>query len=323
MDKRPSKWFLIRNPLLFQGWDRTKSYFEGWYFKIVDPSIPVATAVIPGIAMDENGEGHAFIQVMDGIACTASYHRWDIGLFQADPDTLDIQIGENRFFTGGISVNLDGFKADLQFSNLTPLPTSIRRPGIMGWYSYVPFMQCYHGLGSMHHKLSGSLVQGNRKHDLSDGTGYLEKDWGSSFPKAWIWSQCNTFNDFEDLSFFVSIAHIPWITGAFIGFLAAISIGGRVVVFATYTGAQRSTRIEGNSVLITLRQGGKVFDLIIEQAESAELRSPIRGEMTGKVNESMQASVTLNYKEEGGEELRANGKFAGLEAVGPVEVLLT
>ena len=260
---------------------------------------------------------------MDGIACDASYHRLNIETFRAGQKTLNVQLGNNHFHEGGMTLDLVDLRADLHFTKFTPLPKSVMRPGIMGWYSYVPFMQCYHGLGSMHHKVSGQVHIGGGKYELKNGIGYLEKDWGSSFPKAWIWSQCNTFEDHDDLSFFVSVAHIPWVTGAFIGFLAAISIGEEVVVFATYTGARRTTRIEGNSVLINLQQGNTMLNLVIDQAEGAELRSPIRGEMTGKVNESMQARVQLQFIQNGQERIKASGQYAGLEAVGPVDVLLT
>jgi tocopherol cyclase len=34
---------------------------------------------------------------------------------------------------------------------------------------------------------------GGRRVDFSGGSGYIEKDWGRSFPRAWIWAQSNTF----------------------------------------------------------------------------------------------------------------------------------
>lgn len=42
-----------------------KSYFEGWYYKIIDVTEKFAFAVIPAISIDSNGEKHAFIQVLD------------------------------------------------------------------------------------------------------------------------------------------------------------------------------------------------------------------------------------------------------------------
>ena len=70
------------NPELFQGVGKKKQYFEGWYFKVVNAKRDKAFAFIPGIAYDKAGEGHAFIQVLDGIQKTASYHRFDAALFE-------------------------------------------------------------------------------------------------------------------------------------------------------------------------------------------------------------------------------------------------
>ena len=61
------------NPEIFQGPGQSSNYFEGWYFKVVNASQNRAFAFIPGIALDKNGQGHAFIQVLDGIQETACY----------------------------------------------------------------------------------------------------------------------------------------------------------------------------------------------------------------------------------------------------------
>ena len=59
------------NPEQFQGWGKKRQYFEGWYFKIVNADESKALAIIPGIAMDAQGNRQAFIQVLDGKKKTA------------------------------------------------------------------------------------------------------------------------------------------------------------------------------------------------------------------------------------------------------------
>jgi hypothetical protein len=71
----------------------------------------------------------------------------------------------------------------VDFTGLTRLPVSLFTPGIMGWYRFIPFMQCYHGLISMNHSLEGEITDGAERIVLSGGKGYIEKDWGSSFPR--------------------------------------------------------------------------------------------------------------------------------------------
>ncbi len=52
-----------------------------------------------------------------------------------------------------------------------------------------PAMECYHGVVSMYHLLSGHLEINGDKVDFSGGKGYIEKDWGRSMPSDWIWIQ--------------------------------------------------------------------------------------------------------------------------------------
>jgi hypothetical protein len=53
MFKRLNAFF---NPEQFQGWGKTSSYFEGWYFKLLNADASSAFAIIPGIAMDKKGK---------------------------------------------------------------------------------------------------------------------------------------------------------------------------------------------------------------------------------------------------------------------------
>ena len=50
----------------YHGWFKKKTFFEGWYYKIVDKTEKYAFAIIPGIAMDAQGNKQSFIQVLDG-----------------------------------------------------------------------------------------------------------------------------------------------------------------------------------------------------------------------------------------------------------------
>ena len=67
----------IWNPHVYHGWGKTKTYFEGWYYKIVSKNQNNAFAIIPGIAMDEHGNKQSFIQVLDGKNHEAVYYKFD------------------------------------------------------------------------------------------------------------------------------------------------------------------------------------------------------------------------------------------------------
>lgn len=317
----PSIFSKIRYPLRFQGWNKTKTYFEGWYYKVVDVEKNIAFALIPGISIIDKNDQHAFIQVMDGINCTSEYHKFDIQEFSASIDSHYIKIGSNVFSEEQMIVDLPTLRCNLTSTKWSKLPFKLSRPGIMGWYSYIPTMQCNHGLGSMLHYWDGEIAIKNQKQQLNKAVGYVEKDWGMSFPQSWIWSQCNTFDIKEEFSVFASVAHIPWKGTHFIGFLAAVYYKGEVDIFSTYTSAKRLTSMTENAVLLSFQKRNKSLKLNINKAPGADLISPLSGEMRGKVNESIQAKMHVEYNN-GIETVIANGTHAGLEVAGPVKELM-
>ncbi|MBI9095756.1 MAG: hypothetical protein JEY71_12845 [Sphaerochaeta sp.] len=74
---------------------------------------------------------------------------------------FSVTIGGNHFSIDRISVDLSfedlSLKAEVLNHNPTPFPVTLTSPGIMGWFSYVPFMECNHGVVSTHHGLQGTV----------------------------------------------------------------------------------------------------------------------------------------------------------------------
>ena len=317
-----SRWFNIQHPEVYQGQRKTKNYFEGWYYKSVHQSGDHAFALIPGISLESDKEKHAFIQLMDGTGGKSHYYEFPIEDFEADKEKLEVRIGENYFSKSKVKIDLPDMKGELAISNLTPLKNTTLNPGIMGWYSFTPMMQCYHGIVSMHHKLNGSIIHDGRTWDYNNAIGYIEKDWGFSFPKCWFWTQCNTFESEEKISVFASVAHIPWMGNYFIGYIAAIQIGDELHRFATYNGAKFKTRLDGDSVYLEYKKGNQILSVKSTKGIEAELKSPISGRMTGKVNESLQAKMEVKLAEGDKTILHVFGENAGLEVAGECDVLL-
>jgi len=309
------------HPEMYHGWGRQNSYFEGWYIKVVNASRDGAYAIIPGISMDDRGSQHAFIQVLDGIAAKAWYYSFPESDFHPDPNRFALCIGPNRFESDGIFLDLPLLSGELRFTNRFPWPGTLLSPGVMGWYSFVPRMECYHGVLSMDHRIAGTLYRRDRKEEVSfdGGLGYMEKDWGRSFPSWWIWLQSNHFSGGGRNSLMVSVARIPFMGSHFNGFLGAWLFEGTLYRFTTYHGARLTSRLEGENLYITMTQGPRRLEISgSREAGSGELRSPIRGEMTGKVNESLQGILEVSFYVGDRLVYRDTGHMAGLEVAGEV-----
>lgn len=308
------------NPEQFQGWGKKRNYFEGWYYKIISNNGEKAYAFIPGIAMDTKGNKHAFIQVLDGKQKTSAYHRFDIKEFKPSAKKLRIQLNKNSFSENHLQLDLPGIKGVLTFAGNVPWPKPFYSPGIMGPYAFVPFMECYHGIVSMDHHINGELLIDNEKINFTDGRGYIEKDWGRSFPSSYFWMQSNHFSR-PGISLKCSVARIPWISKAFTGFIAGLWLHHQLYRFTTYNGTKlRRSFADEKTVEIILENRKYLLHVTAHRDHSTELASPINGFMNGRIEESMTSSidVLLTDKKTGTIVLQDTGKNAGLEVAGNI-----
>ena len=320
------------HPAWYQGHGQGPPYFEGWYFKLVDPAGRRKIAVIPGIfkAADPE-EGHAFIQILDGRSGEATYHAYSGDAFKAAERDLDVRVGRSRFTLDGVRLEVASEERSLtgqvDFAGLTPWPVRWSSPGVMGWFAWMPLMQTYHGVLSLDHAIQGSLVLDGERIDFDGGRGYIEKDWGHSFPEAWVWTQTNHFGR-EGTSLTVSIATIPWFWTSFRGFLIGLWHGGRLYRFATYTGARiEELVIDEDAVSLVVGDGTYRLSISAHGASGGVLRGPTGRDMLGRVPESLdgRVRVRLTARRSGSSAVvfEGVGEHAGLEIVGDPDGLIS
>lgn len=236
-----NKLVLIKNPELFQGekyLNRKKNYFEGWYFKNI--STQKGISFIPGINIDDK-EAKAFIQV---ISNDMSYFvNYDMEDFKFNFNPFCIRIGDNSFSKEGMIINIeDRFQnlkilGNIKYSGSKNISTNIFAPNIMGPFSYIPFMECNHAIISMQHTINGFVNVNNQTIHFDNDIGYIEKDWGCSFPKSYIWCQGNHFQK-TNASFMFSIADIPFKLFTFKGLICVLLVNNEEFKFTTYNNAK-------------------------------------------------------------------------------------
>src|SRR6187397_2516629 len=96
----------LYHPEIFQGDLQKQKYFEGWYYKLVSAAEDHAIAIIPGIALYDETDRHAFIQVINGVEQVTSYHKFPLEAFSFSKDELKIAIGNNHFSDSAIILDL-------------------------------------------------------------------------------------------------------------------------------------------------------------------------------------------------------------------------
>lgn len=276
-------------------------------------------AIIPGIALGTDDEDrHAFVQVIS----KSEGRSWDIRFpadsFKADRRTLDVTIGRNRFSRDRIELEIDAdglsLHGTVRHRGVQPYPVTLASPGIMGWYAYVPFMECFHGVVSTHHTLSGSLELNGRTIGLSEGSGYIEKDWGSSFPESWIWMQSNCFPT-KDVSCMLSIAKIPFLGRVFPGFLGFVRTDDSLIRFGTYTGAKiLSLESDDGHACVKIRNKGMTIEFAATLGPASHLAAPRQGKMDRTITESICGTLHLKVTGHGNTvRFEGTGTLAGIE----------
>lgn len=251
-----------------------KKRFDGYYFKHQKDGKTIS--FIPGVS----GDG-AFVQVISPKK-SYFYHFPSIQMGES------IQVGGCSFAKSGIHIDLPNVTGEVKYTDITPLKSDI-----MGPFRFFP-MQCRHGVISMGHLLSGALTIDGDTVDFGGGTGYIEKDSGTSFPKSYLWLQCNDFAD--GCSIMVSVADIPWMGRSFEGCICAIWYQGKEYRLATY----RGVKVALGEDHITLSQGKYRLEIAYASKQQGHpLASPVMGKMSGMIHENNTAWANFRFYEKG------------------------
>jgi tocopherol cyclase len=306
-------------PEIFQGDLKSKNYFEGWYFKHVSSDLDHVFSFIPGISLTRD-EPHAFIQVINGITGKTDYISYPIDQFTWKKNRLHLKIGDSVFTDKYIDLNIDCEKLNISghvdYDKIIKYPGSLFSPGIMGWYSFVPYMECKHGIVSVNHNLKGNIILNGKLIDLNGGKGYIEKDWGTSFPEIWIWIQSNNFNN-PETSFTFSLAKIPWLGRFFMGFISFLYLNGKFILFSTYNNSVIvQTEHDSTSITLTLKNKKTTLKITVVKNSFGELRAPASGDMSRRIKESIDSTIELSLHDNDGKLIYEDkGKRAGLEVI--------
>ncbi|MDP3129990.1 MAG: tocopherol cyclase family protein [Bacillota bacterium] len=312
----------ILHPERFQGAKKTDRYFEGWYFKLVSRDERHTIALIPGVSVNRE-DPHAFIQVFlsraetDGTSLSTRYLRYGMDQFKFEPKRFSISIGNCAFTHESITLDLADPSVDLRgtvsFSDFVPIRKTIFMPNIMGLFGYFSFMECYHGVISMTHMLHGKLLLDGETIDFDGGKGYIEKDWGRSFPRAYVWMQSNHFTA-PGTSLMFSYADIPFLGLHFKGLIANLLLDGKEYRFATYNFARVvGEDVRDGSVFYRLKKGCYALEVDAFSDRQIGLASPRNGRMVEQIKEGL--SGVIRFRLFRGKKIIAEdtGRHAGIE----------
>lgn len=320
----------IFDPVRFQGKLNKKNYFEGWYFKMACSDNKSILSLIPGLSLSRD-DSHSFVQYIythtgdDENIIKTGYFRFALDEISFTDSPFSVKVGSNIFSMEAIEVDLSGddvkIKGKIEISGVTPIGKTLLMPNIMGYFAYIPKMECYHGVISMCHALSGSTVldffnSESKTLDFDGGKGYIEKDWGSSFPSEYVWGQCNNFKS-PDTSLMFSVADIPFYVTKFKGFLCNVIINKKEYRFATYNGSKIISQFVNDNRAVFVFENKRAKIMIKSLIEKpGELIAPVSGNMERTIKEGLCGEIEfiLTDKKDG-KVYTDSGIMAGIEIV--------
>ena len=313
------------NKTNFQGANEWKSqqYFEGWYFKQVSQDRKHTISFIPGVSFNDE-DPHAFIQCIyknHNNQHKTFYFKYSLDEFSYSDRPFEVCIGDSSFSKKGMSIHLEDemnlIEGAINFGPLTDLQRTFFNPNIMGYFNYIPKLECNHEVVSMNHSLNGEMTINGRDIDFTRGKGYIEKDWGRSFPEKYIWIQSNHF-DKKDMSFCCSIATVPLFTTTIQGFFCNLVVGKQEYRFATYTHAKvKIVQCNSKQFYILMKDKNLTLKIKGRLTPGEELVAPNNGRMSYTIREALTGKLQLMMKDNKGEVLlHTKANHAGVEVVG-------
>ena len=272
-----------------------KNAFEGWYYKFVGNNISLA--VIVAIVID-NETSKGLIQIFDTKTNQKQIKFYPIEQVKYNDDPFSLKIDKNYFTIHSLIIDDENFncKIQLQFDSLIELETTIYRPTIMGPFSYLKNMECNHGVISVQSQVHGYIQCSGQSRRKVKGIGYQEKDWGTSFPKRYLWLQSN--HSKKQSQMMLSVATIDYGIVHFIGMLGFIYTKKQKYHIGTYYGAKVIKKTKDDHFLyITIKQRKYQFEFIIQKGNETILDGPIQGVMIKPIAECLDGMIKLNiYK---------------------------
>lgn len=290
------KSFKINSVKYFHGMDKKISYFEGWYLKHQSNSHTIA--FIPAFHINADGKQSASIQIiMDG---SSHFIEFPVESFYASQNRFYVKVGNNIFSHKGILIDIEINGLSIN-GKLIYGPFTMLKRDIMGPFRLIPFMQCNHGVLSLMHDVYGTLFVNDERIDYNKDIGYIEKDWGSSFPKSYLWTQCNKFSNdnlaknrlsSKNCSVMLSLAEIPLLNLKFTGCICAVYYKGNEYILATYLGVKI---LKYNEREVIIKQNDYCLIITVLNENAHCLKAPSLGSMTRVIKESPSSKIRYQF----------------------------
>ena len=280
------------NPALLQGNLGKHKYFEGWFQKIYSHEHAASFILIYGFATGNMSEEIGFIQLLipGHPVVHLNFSKDEIEL---NKTKHSVQFGHNIISDEHILIQQGGHLIDLRNQHQI---TNKYKSNSMGSYYLVPGLPCYHAILQNDSSLSGTIKVGPIQYNLHNASGYLEKNWGTSFPEKYFWMHAQDPKDSQNQLLF-SQADVIWQKRKFTKHFGHLIINGKHLDLRKIPRKKIKYTVDNErNESIYFQQHNMHLHYNLKSVNSVLFKSPQQGTMSHEITHNVDVPISIEYK---------------------------
>lgn len=270
------------------------NYFEGWFQKVYSTKHKASFIIIYGYATRNTNDTFGFIQVLipGNIPELIYFSKNEIS---CDPDRHFVRMGTNILAMEVIRINTVRLSIHLNLNNNYPIRTF---KNSMGYTYFIPNLPCYHAVLNTYHPVSGEIRYNDVQYSLDSELGYLEKNWGTSFPENYFWLHAVDPND-SQVSLLFSRAEIKWLGKKFIKHVGHFRFEGKQIDLRELKNFAVSTLVlNPHSQLIQISSKTIQLDILIMYGNKVMFKGPEEGNLSRDILHHSDALIDVTFTDQ-------------------------
>ena len=249
--------------------------FEDWYIKILDANQEHMMIYIIRTGSKLAAHEGSF-QILEDINGEQSLYSIPITNVKSSKEEIlfdgsKINKNEIRLQLKQGDLSLIG---ELELKDIVDLEKSYWKPGLMGFYKHIPFLEFYQEILVLNGTILGKIQVGEKEIDFSGGSCYIQMQWGREFPNIWILAQCNRWINNKDIALMLGITRLKLFFNYYTAFAIPVYYNNQLEIFSNYNGGHitKLYRYKGY-VHLVITQKDKLLDIKIYGRDEIECTS--------------------------------------------------
>lgn len=276
-------------PSYLQGHPNKNKYFEGWFQKIYSKEHNTTFVLIYGFATGHSADKTGFIQyhIPNKMPKLLTFHKNEI---QCSSNNHHVQFGDNVLSSKVLKLKTEELELDLQLHQNSFFN---KKSNSMGNYYLIPNLPCYHAVVSEFQSFSGVIKSLNEEFKITNANGYLEKNWGKSFPNSYIWLHAFDINNPENQLLF-SQANIKWMGKMFEKYVGYINLNNKYTDLRKLNNCRISKYYSLKNVFCIFIQNKDIhIEIVITLGNKLTFVGPIKGVLNRTIEHYNDVSIVL------------------------------